>query len=104
MAECLPASKVGNVGLAFGIVTAAGMSTAVGAALAFVMPKNKGTTNLFLAASLGVAAGVMLFVSFVEIFADKAVSSFADCLSPDKREKYVALWRSALVAIEFTFL
>ncbi len=104
MGDCLPPSKVGNVGLAFGIVTAAGMSTAVGAALAFVMPKNKGANNLFLAASLGVAAGVMLFVSFVEIFTDKAVSSFADCLSPGRRERYVALWHFALTTIEFTFL
>lgn len=76
------------------------MSTALGAGLAFVMPKNKGTTNLFLAGSLGIAAGVMLFVSFVEIFADKAVSAFADCLSPDKRERYVAQWHSG--ARQFT--
>jgi len=84
---CNPATKSGNIGLAFGIVTAAGLSTTIGAALAFVLPrghKNEGSrsTNLFLAASLGLASGVMLFVSFVEIYADKSVGSFTDCLAP----------------------
>lgn len=88
MSVCLPESKAANVGLAFGIVTAAGLSTSLGAALAFVMPQNKGGPNLFLAACLAIAAGVMLFVSFVEIFAEKAVSAFADCLPAGKKEKY----------------
>lgn len=87
MSSCLPSIGSGNAGLAFGVVTAAGLSTALGAGLAFIMPHGKGGTNLFLAGSLGIAAGVMLFVSFVEIFADKAVTAFADCLPPGKKDK-----------------
>lgn len=89
MSSCLPASKAAHVGLAFGVVAAAGLSTSLGAALAFVMPQNKGGPNLFLAACLAVAAGVMLFVSFVEIFTEKAVSAFADCLPAGKKDRYV---------------
>lgn len=55
----------GNVGLAFGLVIAAGMSTCLGAAIAFCMPRDR---HLFLAICLAIAAGVMLFVSFVEIY------------------------------------
>lgn len=62
---CDPALGSGNVGLAFGLVTAAGLSTTLGAGLAFVMPRSEGGKNLFLAASLGVATGVMLYVSFI---------------------------------------
>lgn len=87
MSSCLPYVQSGNAGLAFGVVTAAGLSTAVGAGLAFVIPHGKGSTNLFLAGSLGIATGVMLFVSFVEIFADKAVNAFAACLPATKKEK-----------------
>lgn len=88
MSECQPSNTVANVGLAFGLVTAAGLSTTIGAALAFVMPKSRGGKNLFLAASLAIAAGVMLFVSFAEIFADKAVNAFIACLG-ESRAKFV---------------
>lgn len=85
--HCLPDPHDGNVGLAFGVVTAAGLSTAVGAALAFVMPKSQGPENLFLAASLGLAAGVMLYVAFMEIFADKAVEHIEMCLNGANKER-----------------
>lgn len=80
--QCAPSGggSTGNTAVAFGLVTAAGLSTSIGAALAFVMPKRTGTTNLFLAASLGSAAGVMLYVSFVEIFGQKAVQAIALCV------------------------
>ena len=74
---CVAQNTDGNLGLAFGLVTAAGLSTCIGAAISFVMPRNK---NLFLAAALAIAAGVMLFVSFTEIFSDKAVTSIAACV------------------------
>lgn len=80
---CLPQPKDGNVGLAFGLVTAAGLSTTIGAALAFVMPYSASGKNLFLAASLGIAAGVMTYVSFVEIFATKTIEAFNACV-PDR--------------------
>ena len=51
--------------LAFGVTLAAGLSTGIGAALALFA---KATNDKFLALALGFSAGVMLFVSFVEIF------------------------------------
>lgn len=82
MAECVPSDAGGNVGLAFGIVTAAGLSTTLGAALAFVMPYSRDAKNLLLAACLSIAAGVMTYVSFVEIFATKAIPEFEKCSDP----------------------
>lgn len=79
MSECTAEVRDGNVGLAFGLVTAAGLSTSLGAALAFFMPYSRSTKNLTLAACLALAAGVMLYVSFIEIFAIKAVEEFAKC-------------------------
>lgn len=65
----------GNVGLAFGLVIAAGLSTTLGAAVVFcaslARPK-------LLAVSLGFAAGVMIYVSFGEIFLRKATGGFQD--------------------------
>ena len=85
MEECAPpgTTSTANTGLAFGLVAAAGLSTTIGAGLAFVMPKSRGSTNLFLAGSLGVAAGVMLYVSLVEIFAQKAVGAIGACVSSE---------------------
>jgi ZIP family zinc transporter len=53
-----------NVTIAFLLTLFAGLSTGIGSALAFYTKK----TNLsFLATSLGFSAGVMIYVSFVEI-------------------------------------
>ncbi|MBI4863136.1 MAG: zinc transporter ZupT [Candidatus Riflebacteria bacterium] len=54
-----------NVMLAFALTTLAGLSTGVGSALAFFTRR---TNRRFLAASLGLSAGVMIYVSFVELF------------------------------------
>jgi ZIP family zinc transporter len=62
-----------NVGFAFALVTAAGLCTTVGAAFACCFDK---ANKRVLAASLGVSAGVMLFISFVEILSIKAVEGF----------------------------
>lgn len=86
MSECTASSTDGNVGLAFGIVTAAGLSTTVGAALAFVMPYSRSKKNRVLAVCLAIAAGVMLYVSFVEIFVGKTISEFEKCFE----KKYVS--------------
>lgn len=51
---------------AFGITLFAGLSTGIGSALAFY---TKQTNKKFLSAALGFSAGVMIYVSFVEIFA-----------------------------------
>lgn len=51
---------------AFGITLFAGLSTGVGSALAFFA---KQTNTRFLSVSLGFSAGVMIYVSLIEIFA-----------------------------------
>jgi len=61
------------VGLAFGLTIAAGLCTTVGAAIVFCA---RLANAKFLAASLGFSAGVMLYVSFAEIFLRKSVDEF----------------------------
>lgn len=63
-----------NVGLAFGLTLGAGLATTVGALIPFVPLIKRSSTN-YLAAGLAVAAGVMLYVSFTEIF-DKSKYNF----------------------------
>jgi ZIP family zinc transporter len=55
-----------SVLLAFALTLVAGLSTGVGSALAFFV---KRANNRFLALSMGFSAGVMVYVSFVEILA-----------------------------------
>lgn len=54
-----------NVIFAFLLTLFAGLATGIGSALAFFTKK---TNKTFLASSLGFSAGVMIYVSFVEIF------------------------------------
>ncbi|MGL5541188.1 MAG: zinc transporter ZupT [Erysipelotrichaceae bacterium] len=54
-----------NVGFAFLLTVFAGLSTGIGSALAFFAKKSN---TKFLAISLGFSAGVMIYVSMVEIF------------------------------------
>jgi len=54
-----------NVLVAFGLTVFAGLSTGIGSAIALFA---KRTNRAFLAASLGFSAGVMIYVSFVELF------------------------------------
>lgn len=53
-----------HVWLAFGMTLLAGLSTGIGSAMALFA---KRTSTRFLSASLGFSAGVMIYVSFVEI-------------------------------------
>ena len=53
-----------NVSLAFALTLFAGLSTGIGSGIAFVARR---TNTRFLSVSLGFSAGVMLYVSFVEI-------------------------------------
>lgn len=55
-----------NIGLAFLLTAIAGLSTGIGSAIAFFAKK---TNTKFLAVSLGFSAGVMIYVSMIEIFA-----------------------------------
>jgi ZIP family zinc transporter len=54
-----------NVWFALGLTVFAGLATGVGSAIAFF---GKRTNYRFLSVSTGFSAGVMLYVSFVEIF------------------------------------
>jgi ZIP family zinc transporter len=56
--------ETGNLILAFGLTLLAGLATGIGSALAFF---TKRTNTRFLALALGFSAGVMIYVSFVEI-------------------------------------
>ncbi|HPI20594.1 MAG TPA: zinc transporter ZupT [Candidatus Kapabacteria bacterium] len=53
-----------NILFALALTTFAGLSTGIGSAMAFFAKK---TSKRFLSASLGFSAGVMIYVSFVEI-------------------------------------
>jgi len=53
-----------TIAFAFGLTLFAGLSTGVGSAIAFFAKK---TNTAFLSVSLGFSAGVMIYVSFVEI-------------------------------------
>lgn len=55
----------GNVLLAFGLTVIAGLSTGIGSIIAFFAKK---TNTRFLSVSLGFSAGVMIYVSMIEIF------------------------------------
>ncbi|MDP3448667.1 MAG: zinc transporter ZupT [Eubacteriales bacterium] len=54
-----------NVLFAFGLTLLAGLSTGIGSALSLLTKK---TNTRFLSVALGFSAGVMIYVSFVEIF------------------------------------
>jgi ZIP family zinc transporter len=63
-----------NIALAFGVTTAAGLATGIGAAMGLFA---KTTNHRFLALALGFSAGVMLFISFVEIL-PKSIAMFSN--------------------------
>lgn len=58
--------KISNVAIAFLLTLFAGLATGIGSFLAFFTKK---TNTSFLSISLGFSAGVMIYVSFVEILA-----------------------------------
>ncbi len=64
--------EAGNFWIAFGLTLFAGLSTGIGSALAFF---TKSTSTRFLSLSLGFSAGVMVYVSFMEIL-QKAKDAF----------------------------
>lgn len=63
--------SMNNLIFAFALTLLAGLSTGIGSALAFFM---KQTNKKFLSAALGFSAGVMIYVSFVEIFPKARIS------------------------------
>ena len=74
---------------AFGITLLAGLATGVGSILAFYTHQ---TNHKFLSAALGFSAGVMIYVSLIEIFAKARISL---------EEVYGARWGYWLTTIAF---
>ena len=70
----------GNILFAFALTLFAGLSTGIGSSLAFY---TKQTDKKFLSAALGFSAGVMIYVSFTEIFV-KAKESLELVYGPTK--------------------
>ena len=71
-----------DVWIAFGLTLFAGMATGIGSIIAFAAER---TNYRFLAISTGFSAGVMLYVSFVEIFIkgiDLLTESYGDYWGP----------------------
>lgn len=64
-----------HVAIAFALVIGAAMSTAIGASIVFFPSLVKIASRRVLASSLSFSAGVMMYVSFIEIF-QKSVGSF----------------------------
>lgn len=79
----------GNVGVAFALVCGAGASTAIGAAVVFFPSLVKLASRRVLAASLGVSAGVMTYVSFVEIFVKSVIGFRASMVTDDMTDDEV---------------
>lgn len=76
--------ELNNVLFAFGLTIFAGLSTGIGSALAFFTKK---TNTHFLSVALGFSAGVMIYVSLVEIFV-KAKDSLAAHYNGDGSKAY----------------
>ncbi|GLC46316.1 hypothetical protein PLESTB_000998300 [Pleodorina starrii] len=64
-----------KLGIAFACVIGAGIASVIGGLFIIFVPVRD---NRFLAASLAFAAGVMLYISFVDIYAGKAVGHFSE--------------------------
>jgi ZIP family zinc transporter len=64
-----------NFWFALGLTVFAGMATGIGSILAFMAPR---TNYRWLSIGTGFSAGVMLYVSFVEIFAEKGASALVE--------------------------
>lgn len=75
-----------NVWVAFGLTAFAGMATGIGSIIAFTA---KRTNYRFLSVATGFSAGVMLYVSFVEIFFKGAESLW------DRYGDYAGNWINA---------
>eukprot|EP00406_Dinophysis_acuminata_P043230 CAMPEP_0179302330 /NCGR_PEP_ID=MMETSP0797-20121207/48008_1 /TAXON_ID=47934 /ORGANISM="Dinophysis acuminata, Strain DAEP01" /LENGTH=296 /DNA_ID=CAMNT_0021011855 /DNA_START=55 /DNA_END=945 /DNA_ORIENTATION=- len=83
-------TNLDNTPVAFALVIAAGLSTAVGAAAVYINRLVQLASKRVLAAGLGFSAGVMLYVSFVEIFV-KSVGAFEEEYEPEQAYVYATL-------------
>lgn len=85
--KILPMYELSTILVAFGLTLLAGLSTAIGGAIA-VSRRNTGPG--FLAASLGLSAGVMLYVSFMEII-PKGTEELSAAFGSDKAGTWAAV-------------
>ena len=98
-----------EVWIALGLTVFAGMATGIGSVVAFAARR---TNYRFLAIATGFSAGVMLYVSFVEIFlkgVDSLTESYGDYwghwVNADTEEPRVSLKNSvAFVSDDFGLL
>ncbi|MGA1849030.1 MAG: zinc transporter ZupT, partial [Thermoplasmatota archaeon] len=74
--------------IAFGLTLFAGLATGIGSALAFF---SKRTNTKFLSVALGFSAGVMIYVSMVEIF-----FKAKDALIEDMGDEVLGTWATVL--------
>jgi ZIP family zinc transporter len=80
--------EVSTVLIAFGLTVFAGLATGIGSALAFF---TKRTNTKFLSLALGFSAGVMIYVSMVEIF-----FKAKDSLIEDMGDEVMGTWATVL--------
>jgi ZIP family zinc transporter len=80
-----------NLGIAFALVIGAGAATGLGAAVVFVPALVKLASRKTLAGALGLSAGVMTYVSFVEIFAKSQIAFEDSGHDADKAYIYATL-------------
>jgi ZIP family zinc transporter len=76
----------GNVAVAFGITFASGAATMIGASAVFFPKLVQFASRRLLAGALGFSAGVMIYISFVDIF-QKSVDAF-ESFGMDESQAY----------------
>jgi ZIP family zinc transporter len=84
-----------NVIIALILTALAGLSTAFGGLISFC---SKNTNKRFLAFTLGISAGVMLYVSFMELMA-KGTNVLGEIYGQKQGSIYVALWFFCGIAV-----
>lgn len=92
-----------NAGIAFIIVTLSGLSTAVGAAIVFFPSLVKYANQRLLGSSMGLSAGVMLYVSFNDI-SIKAYDSFVEAGHGERGAAFYSTGSFFLGIVFMTFL
>ena len=92
----------GNVGIALALVCGAGAATAIGASVVFLPSLVKLTSRRVLAASLGLSAGVMTYVSFVEIFQKCIIGFISSLVNLDTMTKEEVIEKENLAYIYAT--
>lgn len=91
-----------NVGIALALVCGAGAATAIGASVVLFPSLVKLTSRRVLAASLGLSAGVMTYVSFVEIFQKSVIGFISSLVNDDTMTKEELIEKENLAYIYAT--